>query len=142
MIYIFRLVAFYDEETFICGGTLISTTQVIVAGYFEHLNNELNMNLWSITAHCIQDKGKSTKRETIDAAVYLGKHKLDEINEPGSIKKNIDRFIVHQDWKPFDISYDADIAIIVMNSPVTYNKYIRPICLGNEVEAQFGTLAG
>ena len=38
MIYIFRLVAFYDEDKLICSGTLISTKEVIVAGYFEHLN--------------------------------------------------------------------------------------------------------
>ena len=103
---------------------------------------ELNINVRSILAHCIQDKGNSTIRETKQAAVYLGKHNFDDPFEGGSMTIGVERFIVHPDWKPFDVSYDADIAIIVLKRPVEYNQYIRPICLGNEVYEQSGTLAG
>ena len=104
--------------------------------------NELNINVRSILAHCIQDKGKSTIRGTRDAAVFIGKHNLDDFFEGGSMTIGVERFIVHPEWKPFDVSYDADIAIIVMDSPVEYNQYIRPICLGNEVYRQYGSVAG
>ena len=87
-------------------------------------------------------------RETRDTAVYLGKDNLNNLNEPGYEKRGVGNFFVHPDWKPLDKSYDADIAIIVMDFPVEYSQYIRPICVWkfpedlDDVVGQNGTLAG
>ena len=73
---------------------------------------------------------------------------MDNLNEPGSVKKGIEKFIISPKWNSFDARYDADIAIIVMDSDVKYSKYIIPICLWkfsdhlHEVVGQQGSLAG
>lgn len=73
---------------------------------------------------------------------------MNDTKEPGFEKRGIKRFVFHPDWKPFDMSYDADIAIIVMDSPVEYSKYIKPICVWefsehlHDVVGQQGSLAG
>ena len=73
---------------------------------------------------------------------------MDDSDELGFEKRGVRKFFVHPDWKPFDVSYDADIAIIAMDSPVEYSKYIRPICVWtfskhlHEVVGQQGSFAG
>lgn len=55
---------------------------------------------------------------------------------------------MHPDWNPQVQSYDADIALIQMDKPVKYSKFIRPICLwGGQAEiqkvvGQVGIIAG
>ena len=114
----------------------------------NHIFDELKINLISFLAHCVNDKGTLRLRETTETAVYLGKHNLNDLNEPGFEKRGVRDFFVHPDWKPLDKSYDADIAIIVMDSPVEYSDFIRPICVWefsehlHEVVGQQGTMAG
>ena len=109
---------------------------------------ELIRNYKIISAHCIQDKQSNKKREAETGVVYVGKHNLDNWNEQGSEKRGVERFIVNDEWKPFDIKYDADIAIIVMDSAVEYSQYVRPVCVWefsdnlNDVVGQRGILAG
>ena len=73
---------------------------------------------------------------------------MDKWNEQGFQRRDIHRFIVHKDWQPFGKTYDADIAIIVLDSPVEYTQYVRPLCIWefsndlNEVVGQSGALAG
>lgn len=55
---------------------------------------------------------------------------------------------MHPDWKPQEQSYDGDAALIQMDKPVKYSKFIRPICLWNgmpditKVVGQVGIIAG
>lgn len=106
------------------------------------------MNINSLPAHCIQDKRVTKMRQIQDSYVYLGKHNLNDSDESGYEKRGVERFITHPEWKPIDISYDADIAIIVMDSLVEYSEYIRPICLWEfsehlyDVVGQQGRMAG
>lgn len=99
-------------------------------------------------AHCIQDKGRATPMETQDALLFIGKHNLIQWNEEGFEKKGAKAFKVHPDWNQADIKYDADIALILMDSPVAYSKFIRPICLWNgvpeisQIVGQNGIVAG
>jgi hypothetical protein len=69
--------------------------------------------------------------QTKNALLFIGKHNLIEWNEDGFEKKGAKNFKVHSDWNPNDIKYDADIALIEMDSAVKYSKFIRPICLWN-----------
>lgn len=66
--------------------------------------------------------------ETQNALLFIGKHNLIQWNEEGFEKKGAKSFKVHPDWSPNDIKYDVDIALIQMDSPVKYSKFIRPIC--------------
>lgn len=69
-------------------------------------------------------------------------------NEEGYEKRGALKFKVHPDWKPQEQSYDGDLALIQMDKPVKYSKFIRPVCLWNgmpditKVVGQVGIIAG
>jgi Trypsin len=69
-------------------------------------------------------------------------------NEDGYEKKGASYFKVHPQWDPFQTAFDADLALIRMDSPVNYSPYIRPVCLWNfqtdlnSVVGQVGNVAG
>ena len=54
------------------------------------------------------------------------------------------KIIRHEDYKLG--SYDADIALVKLASPVTYNSFIKPVCLPdqgqNEVIGENCTVTG
>ena len=73
---------------------------------------------------------------------------MNDLNEPGFEKREVQKFIKHPNWKPLDADYNADVAIIVMDAPVEYSQYIRPICIWTfssdltEFVGQRGIIAG
>lgn len=83
-----------------------------------------------------------------NALLFIGKHNLVEWNEEGYEKRGVKAFKVHPEWNPMDIKYDADIALIQMDGPVKYSKFIRPICMWNgpleiaQSVGQVGIVAG
>lgn len=64
--------------------------------------------------------------------VKLGRYDLSQQYERGAIDAYPSEIIVHTDWKTLTSDYDADIAIIKLTSPVTFNDLIYPICLPSE----------
>lgn len=96
-------------------------------------------------AHCIQNKHKSRPRSPADIIVKLGKYDLSVRNERGSAIKYADDIIIHPKWNPEAQNYDADIAVILLDSKVEFTTKIWPICLWNEdesLQAIRGTVAG
>lgn len=99
------------NQKYFCGATLISTKHTITA------------------AHCIQAKQSQKILTKDEVAVLLGKHDLKELVEDGSVTKFVSEIVVHPDWNYAATKYDADIAIIVLKTPVVFSQYIAPVCL-------------
>ncbi|KAL7013244.1 hypothetical protein ACKWTF_015292 [Chironomus riparius] len=89
---------------YFCGGTLVSSHKVVTA------------------AHCMVFLAR-------DITVLLGVHRLKKKNEVGRFPYAVQSIHIHPDWNPHTDTYDADIAIMVLETEVTYSKYIQPICL-------------
>lgn len=78
-------------------------------------------------AHCFKNKGEMRIKSQI--SVYAGKHDLSIFNELGSSEHLIRQIVLHPDWDSFSNKFDADIAIVVLRTPVKYSITIQPICL-------------
>lgn len=65
----------------------------------------------------------------IDIVVMLGAYNLSVKNETGSLRSKVIDIYLHPDWNDYKLSYDADIALLVLNETVTFSNQIRPICL-------------
>lgn len=126
----FNLIDSSMSATLSPSGSLISSTYTMTA------------------AHCVQDKGRQEPMQSQNALLFIGKHNLIQWNEEGFEKKGVKSFKVHPEWNVNDAKYDADIALIEMESAVSYSKFIRPICLWNgpselaQVVGQTGIVAG
>jgi len=108
------LVAVFDKQNrhFICAGSLVSRRHIITG------------------AHCLQPKGQSEalKKETI--YVHQDRFDLSDEEETFADKKfDVEKIIIHPDWTVTGRSYDADIAIIVLEREVTFRANVQKVCL-------------
>lgn len=58
----------------------------------------------------------------------MGAHNV-SANESERISVGVEKIEVHQDWDINAESFDADIAIITLNTNVSFNQYIQPVCM-------------
>lgn len=113
--------------TFQCGGTLVSRRAVITA------------------AHCVVT---TRTREAAEIKVSLGRHRLNETDNAWSRPVPVRAVHVHEDYGKKAFSFDADLAILVLQEPVTFSQYIWPVCLWpaatdlKDVEGRTGTVVG
>ncbi|XP_061765406.1 serine protease 27-like [Nerophis ophidion] len=85
-----------------CGGSLINKEWVMSA------------------AHCFFSNDPS------GLSVSLGRLNLQGIN-PNEVSRIVDTVILHPDYN--SVTFDNDIALLRLLSPVTFTDYIRPVCL-------------
>lgn len=95
-----------------------------------------------LAAHCIHPL-------RIDFEIYalLGRFNISNNDETEWVQKNISKKILHPDYKkyPTHKKSDADIAVLIMESPVKFTKFIRPICVPSStqnVDYVNGSVAG
>jgi hypothetical protein len=53
-----------------------------------------------------------------DVVAWIGKHNLREDNEEGSVAHDVEEVIIHEDWKHYEDDFDADIALLVLQTEV------------------------
>uniref|UniRef100_UPI0037E82D2F ST14 transmembrane serine protease matriptase a n=1 Tax=Semicossyphus pulcher TaxID=241346 RepID=UPI0037E82D2F len=134
-----------DEENCDCGRSMFKTSSRIVGGqdaeegefpwqvslhikgYGHVCGASIISPHWLVTAaHCVQDDGRTRFSQPGTWEVYLGLHTQRKIGN-AVVKKNLKQIISHPNYNSF--TYDNDIALMELDSPVTYSDYIRPICL-------------
>ncbi|KAM7405386.1 hypothetical protein PAMP_012653 [Pampus punctatissimus] len=82
---------------------------------------------WLLTAaHCVHDNGPDKYSQANQWRAWLGLHVQGQINE-WTVSRNVKRIIAHRDFNK--ITLNNDIALMEMDSSVTLNQNIWPICL-------------
>ncbi|TRY94900.1 hypothetical protein DNTS_023642 [Danionella cerebrum] len=81
---------------------------------------------WLVTAaHCVQDDAKYRYSQPGTWDAYLGLHK--QRDKQIVTKRALKQIIPHPSYNPY--TYDFDIALMELESPITYSETIRPVCL-------------
>ncbi|KAL7013251.1 hypothetical protein ACKWTF_015299 [Chironomus riparius] len=96
---------------YFCGGTLISSRKVVTA------------------AHCMQEKKSPSRLQASNLIVVFGTHDLNNPYEIGRAFHAVYSINVHPDWNTLTQSYDADIAVLVLEKDVTFSENVQPICM-------------
>jgi len=87
-----------------CGGSIISANTVVTA------------------AHCL---GRYASNPGM-FSVRVGVHNRNQ-QESTAVEHRVRRVIVHSGWNPN--TFDNDIALLELASPIQFNKYVSPVCL-------------
>lgn len=96
-------------------------------------------------AHCIIDKDQTVKRETSQLIFIVGKSDLKSLKEQNFQLLSVSEIILHPNWDTALTTYEADIALAILKTPITFSKNIMPICVPSFGSLQYnvkGAVAG
>ena len=105
-------------------------TMLKLKSYKFYFNNFL-------VSDCVKTKLKysSTKVQLREIYVQFGRFNLTtNSSETGSIKTNVSSIYIHPEWNIYAESFDADIAVLKLESVIKYSDLIIPICLPSQVD--------
>jgi secreted trypsin-like serine protease len=120
------------QVTFTCGATLISKTAAITA------------------AHCYFSPKLERRLKIDEIYLAIGLYDVEKFLEPKTILLNPSKMIAHESFdfdklKNRETPKDADIGIMILERPIEFNQFIKPICLdrsGQPPTAQTGVVSG
>lgn len=75
--------------------------------------------------------GPFTRLYHSQVVALIGAHDIDDPYEIERVAKTLSDVIVHEEWNPLAERYDADIAILILETKVQFTTYIQPVCLGS-----------
>ncbi|XP_046686993.1 LOW QUALITY PROTEIN: chymotrypsinogen A-like [Homalodisca vitripennis] len=108
------IAALFNSGRQFCGGSLIDQTHILTA------------------AHCV---AHMTSWDVARLTVRLGDHNIKTSTEVKHVEKRVKRVVRH---KNFDMrTLYNDIAILTLDSPVTFSQTIRSVCLPQGSQARF-----
>ncbi|XP_075956494.1 ST14 transmembrane serine protease matriptase a [Anarhichas minor] len=133
-----------DEENCDCGRSIFKTSRIVggedadegqfpwqvslhVKSFGHVCGAAIISPMWLVTAaHCVQDDARTRFSQPGTWEAYLGLHRQGNIG-PSVVKRNLKKVIPHPNYNAH--TYDNDIALMQLDSPVKYSDYIRPICM-------------
>jgi secreted trypsin-like serine protease len=102
-----------------------------------------------VAAHCFQVKYTfdGDKKAPQEVTVWVGRHNLDKANESRAVEHEVWDLILHEDWDYTSNDFDADIALIVLETEVDLKKRftVGVVCLPAASQAEvsgIGIIAG
>ena len=108
----------------------LKKTKLKLKSYKFYFNNFL-------VPHCVKTKHKysSRKMQLHEIYVQFGRFNITtNSSETGSIKTNVSSIYIHPEWNIYAESFDADIAVLKLESVIKYSDLIIPICLPSQVD--------
>jgi hypothetical protein len=80
-----------------------------------------------------------------DVILHLGAYDLNDPYESGTLSQSPSQIIIHPHWNPYIERFDADLAILILDTAITFTSRIIPICIMNpsqDIEIKEGILIG
>ncbi|XP_064471947.1 venom protease-like [Ornithodoros turicata] len=112
-----------------CGGALVSERHVVTA------------------AHCVTVGAKARSIHPRYVSVRLGDHDLSTLDDnTAPVDVDVASIARHPSYDPRRFS--GDVAVLTLATPVTFNEYVRPLCLpfghleGKDISGYHGFIVG
>lgn len=137
-----------NMSNFFCGGVLVNETTVLTGKILLQIHYqmvEIISYLLSLAAHCLQGKTHMQILNKRDLTIAFGVHDLSNQKLNGITFGAAKEIILHPDWQISTADYDADLAAIILDIPVVFTQFVRPICIWDqihELRKESGVVAG